>query len=411
MKQLFNISNNTLFYLALGFLFLIDFSIAACYIIFTLLAIELVIFYLSHPRSQWPELPGYYKYFLLYLLFSLISTAFAIDKLNSLKDNKDFFIFLLIPFFLLILNTRKRLENSLFTVLLAAVVSSLLGIATVLREGISLDHRLRGFTSHWMTYAGLLMLPFIFFFIYLFYEKRTKIKLLVGASLVPVLIAILLSLTRSAWVGIFIALSVFIVYYKPKILYAAVPAIIILALFLPASVTSRIVSIFDIHNETNRDRLYMVEVGIKIFKEHPLTGVGADNVGEIYDRYKPPEAVLSNPHLHNNFLQELAERGIFALLSLVTAFVFIFILLVKKIKNSADLEKAVAVGVFFALIGFLIAGLFEYNFGDSEIKFLLFYFLSIPFLKLAFAEKELSMRDGFEKKVPPVRTSKSFSLR
>ncbi|MCX6583437.1 MAG: O-antigen ligase family protein [Candidatus Aminicenantes bacterium] len=387
MKQLFDISNNTFFYLALGFLFLIDFSIAGCYIIFTLLAIELVIYYLSSPRSQWPELPGYYKYFLLYLLFSLVSTAFAIDKLKSLNDNKDFFIYLLIPFFLLVLNTRKRLENSLFIVLMAAVVSSLLGIITVLIEGISLDHRLRGLTSHWMTYSGLLMIPFIFFFVYLFYEKRKKIKLLIAAALVPILAAILLSLTRSAWVGIFIALGAFIVYYKPKILYAAVPAAIILAFILPGSVTSRIVSIFDIHNETNKDRLYMVEVAVKIFKEYPLTGVGADNVGEIYDRYKPPEAALSNPHLHNNFLQELAERGIFALLSLVAAFVFIFILLVKKIKSSGDFEKAVAVGVFFTLIGFLIAGLFEYNFGDSELKFLLFYFLSIPFLKLAAASQ------------------------
>ncbi|MDQ1354110.1 MAG: O-antigen ligase family protein [Acidobacteriota bacterium] len=388
MKQLFNISNNIYFYLALGFLFLIDFSIAACYILFTILAIELVIYYLSQPRSQWPELPGYYKYFLLYLLFSLISTAFAIDKLNSLKDNKDFFIFLLIPFFLLVLNTRKRLENSLFIVLMAALVSSLLGIITVLREGISLDHRLRGFTSHWMTYSGLLMLPFIFFFVYLFYEKRKKIKLLVAAALVPILAAIFLSLTRNVWVGIFIALSAFIVYYKPKILYAAVPAALILAFLLPASVTSRIVSIFDIHNETNKDRIYMVEVAVKIFKQYPLTGVGADNVGEIYDRYKPPEAVLSNPHLHNNFLQELAERGIFALISLAAAFVSILILLVKKIKSSSEFERALAVGVFFAFIGFLIAGLFEYNFGDSEIKFLLFYFLTIPFLKIAAASQE-----------------------
>jgi len=409
MKQLFDISNNTFFYLALGFLFLIDFSIAACYIIFALLAIELVIFYLSRPRSQWPELPGYYKYFLLYLLFSLVSTAFAIDKLKSLNDNKEFFIFLLIPLFLVLLSTRKRLENSLFIVLVAAVVSSLLGIITALIEGgVSLDHRLHGFTSHWMTYSGLLMMPFIFFFVYLFYEKRKKIKLLVAAALVPILAAILLSLTRSVWVGIFISLGFFIVYYKPKILYAAAPAAIILALLLPASVTGRIVSIFDMKDETSKDRLYMVEVAVKIFKEYPLTGVGADNVGEIYNRYKPPEAKQSNPHLHNNFLQELAERGIFALLSLTAAFVSIFILLIKKVKNSADLEKAVPLGVLFAFAGFLIAGLFEYNFGDSELKFLLFYFLSIPFLKMAFGDQEPSIRDGFEKRFRRYGPPKAF---
>ena len=382
MKQLFDISNNIYFYLTLGFLFLINFSIAVCYIIFIVLVIELLIFYLSRPRSQWPELPKYYHYFLIYLLFSLVSTAFSINKLNSLIDNRDFFIFLLFPLFLVVLNARKRLEYSLFTVLISAFLSSLTGIITALKEGISLDHRLHGFTSHWMTYSGLLMIAFIFFFVYLFYEKRKKIKILIAAALVPIITTILLSLTRSVWVGIFISLGIFIIYYKPKILYAAVPAAIILVLLLPGSVLSRITSIFDMHNETNRDRFYMYEVAVKIFKEHPLTGVGADNVGEIYDRYKPPEAVLSNPHLHNNFLQELAERGIFALLSLVAAFATIFTLLVKKIKNSSASEKTIALGVLFTFIGFLIAGLFEYNFGDTEIKFLLFYFLSIPFLKL-----------------------------
>jgi len=38
--------------------------------------------------------------------------------------------------------------------------------------------------------------------------------------------------------------------------------------------------------------------------------------------------------------------------------------------------------VLFAFVGFLVAGLFEYNFGDSEIKFILFYFLCLPFLGL-----------------------------
>jgi len=44
--------------------------------------------------------------------------------------------------------------------------------------------------------------------------------------------------------------------------------------------------------------------------------------------------------------------------------------------------RAVTAGVLFAFVGFLVAGMFEYNFGDSEIKFMLFYFLSLPFLSL-----------------------------
>jgi O-antigen ligase len=185
----------------------------------------------------------------------------------------------------------------------------------------------------------------------------------------------------------------FIVYYRPKILYIAIPGLILLVFILPASVKGRVTSIFDMKNETNRDRFYMFKAGINIFKDYPLTGVGAANLEKIYDDYKPAEAKLSNPHLHNNFLQVLAERGIFAMMSLLAAFASIIIVLVKKIKNSIGFEKMVATGVLFAFIGFLVAGLFEYNFGDTEIKFMLFYFLSIPFAALKEKKEEVDVRD------------------
>ena len=405
MKQLFDISANFSFYLLLAFLFLVNITIAGCYVIFTLLLIQLVIYTFRHLKSKisrdttavippWPQMPEFYKYFLLYILFSFIATLFSIDRLNSLKDNKEFFIFLLIPIFLLVINSRKRLDYSLFAVMASTVVSSLIGVIITLKEGASLDHRLQGLTSHWMTYSGLLMLVFIFFFVFLFYQKRMKLKVVISVLLLFILASILLSLTRAMWVGIFVSLGLFIIYYKPKILYLAVPALLILILVLPGSVKSRIVSIFDMNNATNRDRLYMVTVGMNIFKDNPLTGVGPDNIKKIYDRYKPAEAELSNPHLHNNFLNVLAERGILALLSLIAAFTVIIIQLIKKIKTGIGLEKTISVGVLFVFTGFLVAGMFEYNLGDSEIKFFLFYFLSIPFI--GFANEKISSPQSHE---------------
>lgn len=389
MKQVADISSDLYFYLLLAFLFLINLTIAGCYILFTLLVIGLIIYTIKNKKL--PPAPKYYKYLLIYMLFTFISTLFAIDKLNSLKDNKEFFGYLLIPLILLIINSKKRLLYSLYTVLASALLSAAIGIGqTMISGNISLDNRLKGLTSHWMTYSGLLMFAFIFFFVYLFYEKRKKAKISLTAVLFVILTSILISQTRSVWVGLFLSLGIFIVYYKPKILYAAIPGLIILFFLLPQSIKTRMTSIFDPENATNKDRVYMMSIGIKVFKDYPFTGVGPNNIEKVYDRYKPAEAELTNLHLHNNFLQVLAERGILALLSLLTAFIAIFIFLIQKIKNSIDLEKGIALGGLFLFIGFLVSGLFEYNFGDAEIKFLLFYFLSIPFLQLS----GLSLTEG-----------------
>jgi O-antigen ligase len=313
--------------------------------------------------------------------------------MHSLKDNKEFFIYLLIPLFLLILNSRKRLELSLKVVLFGALGSALLGFGQAIIKGISLDHRLVGATSHWMTYSGLLMFPFIFFFVMLFYERRKKTKVVISIALVVLLAAIFLSLTRSVWVGIFISLGIFLIYFKPKILYLAIPLAIILGFALPQSVTSRVTSIFDLNNATNKDRIYMARIAMGIFKDHPITGVGPNCIEMIYDKYKPAEAQQTNMHLHNNFFHVLAERGLIALIILIIAFVSVIWQAIKGIRDLPPdhlFEKSVILGSLFAFIGFLIAGLFEYNFGDSEVKFLLFYFITIPYLPFFSRSQEIA---------------------
>ena len=118
------------------------------------------------------------------------------------------------------------------------------------------------------------------------------------------------------WLGILSSVGIFIVYKKPKILFLAVPVLVIGVLIMPASIKSRIYSIVDLNNETVKDRLYMVYTGWEIFKDHPFFGVGANNIENVYLKYKHPHATITNMHLHNNFLHTLAERGIFAFISL-----------------------------------------------------------------------------------------------
>ena len=384
MKLSASSSSNLAFALLLAFLFLIDVSIAGCYILLTLI---LFLFLLHLQRGgKFPLPPFFCCFFAAYIFFTLLATVFSVDRAASIRDNKELLIFLLIPIYLWLLNSRKRVWLSIWTVLASAVFSALAGIFTVWRKGISLSDRLKGFTSHWMTYAGLLMIAFIFFFVLLLLRKSKKQALVISWALAVMLVAIVFSLTRSAWLGIAIALLIFLVFFKPKYFLALAPLLLILAFVAPPAVKSRVLSIMDLHDKSNRDRIYMVYSGLRIFQDHPWAGVGSNNIEKVIagneKRYRYPLAEKINPHLHNNFLQILAERGIFALASFLLACLFIILQLLKLLKSRTGDWRAITAGALFAFIGFLIAGMFEYNFGDSEIKFILFYFISLPFLNL-----------------------------
>lgn len=384
LKNIFagsSLSEKIAFYLLLTFLFFLNFSIAVCNIVFTvLLILSLFIYFKNHIKITFPD---FYKYILLYIAFTLISTLFSIDFLNSFKDNKEVFIYLLVPVIIIILDNREKLLTSLYTLLISSFLSAAAGIVISINSGISLQHRLKGFTSHWMTYSGLLMIVFVFFFIFSIFETSGKLRILNFIALASILIAIIFSLTRSSWMGIFISLGIFIIYYfrkRPLIIFLLLIFSIIFFLILPKSVENRVKSIFDMKNITNVDRFHMAYTAVEIIKDYPLTGVGSDNVKKVYPEYRHPNATKNNPHLHNNFFQIAAERGILSIFAFIAFIISVYLSLIKKIKSGTGLTENISLAVLFLFTAFLIAGLFEYNFGDSEIKFILFYFISIPFL-------------------------------
>lgn len=378
-KPFYAISAEPAWWSLLLALALIPFSMAACSLLFSFL---LILFLFSLIRGDIHlTLPPYVIWLGAYAAFTLISTIFSREPLISLQDNRELFVFFLIPIFQVVIHSRSRLRIALGVVLSSALISALIGIFGALNSGISLSNRLRGMTSHWMTWSGLLMMVFVFFVVWYFshLKEGPTIHLLIPALLI-LLTAILFSLTRSMWLGIMVSLGLYLIFRKPRILAIILPLMAVAWLLLPQSITRRITSIVDPSDPTNRDRIHMVVTGWHIFLDYPITGSGPNTIQSVYPEYRLPEAIQDNPHLHNNLLQILAERGIFTALSLLGFLISLLIQLYRKTRREGGLQSAVTTGSLFLVIAFITAGFFEYNWGDTEIQFLLFFFITIPFL-------------------------------
>lgn len=377
-KPLITISAEPVWWTLLLALFLIPFSMAACSILFSLsLAVLLYAVLRGEPLAR-P--PAYVFWLAAYAALTLISTAFSRSPLSSLTDNRELLVFLLIPVFQKIINTPRRLRTGLAAILISAALSAATGIATAAISGISLDHRIRGFTSHWMTWSGLLMMVFVFFTVWITqtHELRPPRLYAHAAALVLILAAILFSLTRSMWVGLAVSLGFYIIVKRPKLLWGIIPLIVVTWFLLPQSVSNRVRSVLDPADPTNRDRIHMVYTGWRIFLDHPLTGSGPNTIKALYPQYRHPDTDQDNPHLHNNFLQILAERGLPAAFVLLCFFISLLLSLHKCRQKDNPLQRHVAAGAFFMVIAFLVAGMFEYNWGDTEIQFLFLFLITLP---------------------------------
>jgi len=185
----------------------------------------------------------------------------------------------------------------------------------------------------------------------------------------------LFSLTRNAWIGTMAGVMTLAVLRKP-VLAIIVPAIVLVILAVsPSNVQDRVGSMFNPKDSTNKERLLLWQAGAKIVADYPLFGVGQNSFPLVYKKYRSPDVLEPHiSHLHNNFLEIAVERGFLGLVSWTAIFVIALWVMIRawqKQKGDQSARMAITAGAG-ATLAFLTAGLFEYNFGDSEVQMLIY---------------------------------------
>ena len=152
---------------------------------------------------------------------------------------------------------------------------------------------------------------------------------------------------------------------------------------------NRLQSIYDPYNPSNFNRVAFWEAGIKMFKDHPLFGVGDIDLANLYREYKHPWNKEIQGHLHNNFFHVLATLGLFGLLAVCFLF-FRYLLICFRIyreRISVPFVSSVALGVIGSFCAFLVSGLTELNFWDHEIATLIWFLFGLNFALYKLSEK------------------------
>jgi len=326
-----------------------------------------------------PDAPPFFLPLLVYAGLTLVSAAVSGSAWEGFVDSKQLLMFLMVP--IVTRFTRgDRATKTMDVIIAIGAAGALYGIFefAILGKGADLDNRLTGPLGHWMTYSGVLMLTTCAAVARLTF---TRLRSPWPAIAVPaLLVALALTNTRNAWIGTFVAICVLLAIRNWR-LVIVVPIVATLALVVaPGLVKKRAASIFDTADPANRDRMVMWKIGADMVRDHPVFGVGPHHLPAVYADYrqKYPEAVnLTNPHLHNVPIQIAAERGLPAL----AAWLWFVVVAARDLWRQvrARLAPAVAGAGLAALVAMLAAGMFEYNFGDSEFLMLFLGLITLPY--------------------------------
>jgi len=370
----------------------------ALYLLFSMVSISLSQIFLSFSLIFWIVIlirekqkftfPSFFWPILIYAALSLVSSFLSVNPEVSLKDSRELLLFLIVPIVYTGFYGEKVLKKANLALLASAYLSCLYSLFYFFSKAFP-GERISGFIGHVMTQGGLLLL-FSCMALSMLIFTRHRVRYLWGLGFLLSLVALVLTQTRSAWIGLVIAASLILFLYKPKALIIVPLAVALFYLASPQPIKKRALSSFSLKHPLNKPRIEYMRVGIEIIGDFPLFGTGPNTVEMVFQnpKYGLSEVAKNNVHLHNNILQIGAERGIPTLLAWLTFMVWIFISLLKLLKNKDPTLRPFTVAALGALFALFTAGLFEYNFADSEITALFLYMITIPFSLARIQEKE-----------------------
>ena len=255
------------------------------------------------------------------------------------------------------------------------------GLPPVLTSFFGKCRRAHAFFSIYMTLGGVLAIGLALTLPWLSQLRRRAVA--VAAWLLGAL-GLALTFVRGAWVGLAVGLALLAGTVRRQVLlFAGVLLLAALVLAVPG-VFHRLLTIADPNDPSVRERLAMWSAGMTLVREHPVAGVGPGQVKRLYGDYAPSFAVRRHTsHLHNTPLQIAVERGLVGLglwLWIFAAFFVRTVRIWRGLPAGAVAERGLVAGCMAAVATFLVAGLFEYNFGDTEVLLVALSVMALPFV-------------------------------
>lgn len=190
---------------------------------------------------------------------------------------------------------------------------------------------------------------------------------------------------RGAWLGFGAGVAALLTTLRRGrwLLLLGFGCLVVTALLGPERLSQRLRSMGDPDEVTILERRYMWQSGFAMWREHPWLGVGPGGVKRRYEHYARPEAIKKRTgHLHSSPLQILVEGGVLALaawLWIWLAFFWSSWRLLRRLGDPAHArERALVAGSLAAIAGFLVTGLSEWSFGDSEVVLVAWTLMALP---------------------------------
>jgi putative inorganic carbon (HCO3(-)) transporter len=287
---------------------------------------------------------------------------------------------------------KEHLDKIVKIIIFSCFIVSLFGLYQFLGDVAGLPSNLTGLREHYTSkvfgfpriqstcleplyFANYLLIP-ISLCLALLSRKKEKFRFAIKPLYLVLILGIasinlILTLSRGGYLGfVTVVLLSLIIFFKSFFTWKKVLIFILIAsvafisvyYFLKLAGKEKAIETF-LTQATNItqgpsvvERTSTYEAAWKLFQEHPWLGIGVGNFGPVYSKQSQiiPEKI-GWPIVNNEFLEILAETGIFGFLSFLALLVVLIFYSIQAIRKTQDnYLKTVLIALLVAFCGILV---------------------------------------------------------
>lgn len=210
--------------------------------------------------------------------------------------------------------------------------------------------------DHYNSFGSYLVFSLPFFIAATIAAKKLVTKISLAAAVFLMLVCLVLSFSRGAWLG-FLSSAVLLFILARRKIYLF---LVILTFVLAVAILSPGAKDKDMLSNTGR--LPVWQGTLQMIKNHPILGIG---VGTYMSNYHTYFKNTPAPYAHNSYLQIWAESGIFSLISFLC---FLFLLMHKGVMAFKKYQNTLVLGLTCGIFGFLIHSFVDVDFYSLQLS-------------------------------------------
>ena len=347
----------------------------------------LIIIYLKSPFTS-RALSSINKAMAIFFVVMAVVSLFSQDIIRSYTGIFRWVIVFL-PFYFTFYALRKNQIS-------ADLVIFVIAISTLIGSSITVWNGLRGIEAYGtgrvggllgvMEFAGILGLVIPMFLVQSLeqHDRSTYWRWFFGLVFGMAIVALLYNGTRGVWISTFSTVGIYLAinhWRNRTVLIIAGICMVVLGFFVAShpKILERILLIADTTRySSNTERLLMWQYGWSTFLAHPLFGLGINTLHSF--SFTPDNKIILGSyldyihptHVHNTYLQVLAETGLAGLSVFGGLFVTIVAAAWRGIKRAESRRYSWI--VLLATLHLLVHGLTDYTFSPS-IEFPAYWFI------------------------------------